>query len=131
MWGVEDDPAQTPDGPINAAPEERHTLPKGSSGCRHGARGESSPEQIACDRDDVDGSEPPQETFGRNGVPQGQTQKCGNDCVDGDGGGDVPVLDAHQLGSDQTRSPWVPRQIARTARGMLSVRFHHTLILSV
>src|SRR5262249_2029827 len=92
---------------------------------------EAPPEEITGAGDRVDGAQPPSQTLRGDRLPQGETEEAGDDNVDDDGGGNVAVLRAHQVGGDQLGPARGVRRLARTVHRRLSVPTPHAVMLSV
>ena len=109
--------------PEPSAAIRRHCRAAGyiQSGCL-----EPTPQQKACTGDGIHRAKPPSETLDGNSLAQGKAQQRTDDRVDRDGGGNVAVLGANQLGSDQASPPGGIRWRAPTVLRRLSVRIPHT-----
>ena len=81
---------------------------------------ESTPKDIAGRSDQVHRHQPPCEPLYGNGLLERYAEKAGDDGVDGNGSGDIAVLGANELGSDQPcslrRTPTMHRRFSVTMR---------------
>src|ERR1700742_143704 len=100
MGCVQHDAAHTPRKAIYAGTQRSDTSPLRSGGYIQSDCLEPTPQQKACTGNGIHPAKPPSKTLYGNSLAQGKAQQGTDDRVDRDGGGNVAVLDANQLGSD-------------------------------
>jgi hypothetical protein len=100
MRRVQHDAADSPGETVYTGTYESDTTPQRRTRAGQNGRMESTPQEVASNRHGIHRAQPPSESLWGNGVPQGEAQQAGDDCVNPDGGRDIAVLGANQLGSD-------------------------------